>query len=77
VMAHPKVRSCVIVGLRDPEFGQRIHAILQLTAGVDAQSVIDGMGVFLSDHSGATSMRKVLRSSASAHATIPARFAVP
>jgi bile acid-coenzyme A ligase len=49
VMAHPQVRSCVVVGLPDPEFGQRIHAILELTDGVDAQSMIDGMGVFLSD----------------------------
>jgi len=49
VMAHPQVRSCVVVGLPDPEFGQRVHAILELTGSVDAQSVIDGMGDFLSD----------------------------
>ena len=30
VMAHPQVRSCVAVGLPDPEFGQRVHAILEL-----------------------------------------------
>jgi bile acid-coenzyme A ligase len=49
VMAHPQVHSCVVVGLPDPEFGQRVHAILELTGSVDAQSVIDGMGDFLSD----------------------------
>ena len=30
MMAHPDVRSCVVVGLPDPEFGQRVHAILEL-----------------------------------------------
>ncbi len=49
VVAHPEVRSCVIVGLPDPEFGQRVHAILELTEDADAQSVIDGMGEFLAD----------------------------
>jgi bile acid-coenzyme A ligase len=49
VMAHPQVRSCVAVGLPDPEFGQRVHAILELTGAADAQSVVDGMGGFLAD----------------------------
>ena len=49
VMAHPQVRSCVVVGLPDPEFGQRVHAIVELASGADAQMVIDGMAVFLSD----------------------------
>src|ERR1700732_3937354 len=48
VMAHPKVRSCVVVGLPDPEFGQRVHAILELNEAADPQSVADGMGNFLS-----------------------------
>jgi bile acid-coenzyme A ligase len=43
------VRSCVVVGLPDPEFGQRVHAILELTETADAQSVVDGMGEFLAD----------------------------
>jgi bile acid-coenzyme A ligase len=47
--AHPKVRSCVVVGLPDPEFGQRVHAILELADGTDAQSVADGMGSVLAD----------------------------
>jgi bile acid-coenzyme A ligase len=49
VMAHPHVRSCVVVGLPDPEFGQRVHAILELDPATDAQAVADGMGAFLAD----------------------------
>ena len=49
VAAHPKVRSCVVIGLPDPEFGQRVHAILELADGADAQSVIGSMGGFLAD----------------------------
>ena len=48
VTAHPEVRSCVVVGLPDREFGQRVHAIVELTEPADAQSVADGMGDFLS-----------------------------
>jgi bile acid-coenzyme A ligase len=48
VAAHPDVRSCVVVGLPDEEFGQRVHAILELDATTDAQAVADGMGEFLS-----------------------------
>ncbi len=49
VSAHPDVRSCVAVGLPDPEFGQRVHAILELDETADAQAIADGMGDFLSD----------------------------
>jgi bile acid-coenzyme A ligase len=49
VMAHPEVRSCVVVGLPDPEFGQRVHAILELAEAADAQAVADGVGGFLAD----------------------------
>ena len=49
VTAHPDVRSCVVVGLPDPEFGQRVHAILELDASTDAQAVADGMAAFLAD----------------------------
>jgi len=47
--AHPDGRSCVVVGLPDPEFGQRVHAILELDQTTDAQSVADGMGDFLEE----------------------------
>jgi bile acid-coenzyme A ligase len=49
VSAHPDVRSCVVVGLPDSEFGQRVHAILELDEKADAQAIADGMGDFLSD----------------------------
>ena len=45
---HPDVRSAVVVGLPDPEFGQRVHAILELDSGAELQAVADGMGSFLS-----------------------------
>ena len=49
VTAHPDVRSCVVVGLPDPELGQRIHAILELVETADAASVVDGMSGLLAD----------------------------
>ncbi len=49
VSAHPKVRSCVVVGLPDPELGQRVHAILELDEVTDAQAVVDSMAEFLAD----------------------------
>ncbi|MBI5261614.1 MAG: AMP-binding protein [Bradyrhizobium sp.] len=49
VTAHPEVCSCVVVGLPDPEFGQRVHAIVELMPGAAAQVVADTMGVFLDD----------------------------
>ena len=49
VSAHPNVRSCVVVGLPDAEFGQRVHAILELVESGDVQAVADGMGNFLAD----------------------------
>jgi bile acid-coenzyme A ligase len=49
VSAHPEVRSCVVVGLPDPELGQRVHAILELNEASDAQAVADAMAGFLAD----------------------------
>jgi bile acid-coenzyme A ligase len=49
VSAHPDVRQCVVVGLPDAELGQRIHAIVELNEGKDAQALADGMGAFLSE----------------------------
>ena len=49
VSAHPKVRSCVVVGLPDPELGQRVHAILELDEATDARAVADAMADFLAD----------------------------
>jgi bile acid-coenzyme A ligase len=49
VTAHPEVRSCVVIGLPDAEFGQRIHAIVELTETADSQAIADGMREFLTD----------------------------
>ena len=49
VTEHPEVRSCIVVGLPDPEFGQRVHAILELDGSTDTQAVADGMADFLAD----------------------------
>ena len=49
VTAHPDVRSCVVVGLPDSEFGQRVHAIVELDPGTDAQGTVGGMRDFLND----------------------------
>ena len=47
--AHPEVRSCVVVGLPDPELGQRIYAILELVETADPTAVVRGVGGFLAD----------------------------
>ena len=49
LMAHPQVRSCIAVGLPDPELGQRVHAIIELDDTSAARAVIDGMNDFLAD----------------------------
>ena len=49
VTAHSGVRSCVVVGLPDSEFGQRVHAIVELDPGADAQAIVGGMRDFLKD----------------------------
>ena len=49
VLAHPDVHSSIVVGLPDPELGNRIHAIIELNDGADPQAVIDGMGAVLGD----------------------------
>lgn len=49
VMAHPDVRSAIVVGLPDAELGNRIHAIIEINEGADAEEVVDGMAAVLSD----------------------------
>ncbi|MDA9431373.1 AMP-binding protein [Bradyrhizobium sp. CCBAU 51627] len=45
----PGVRSCVVVGLPDPELGQRVHAIIEPEANANGQAIADGMADFLKD----------------------------
>ena len=49
VLAHSDVESCIVVGLPDAELGNRIHAIIGLCPGADAQQVVDGLGAVLAD----------------------------
>ena len=63
VSAHPQVRSCVVVGLPDPEFGQRVHAILELAAAPTRKRSPTGWAIFSAICSAATSIRKVSRRS--------------
>jgi bile acid-coenzyme A ligase len=45
----PGVRSCVVVGLPDPELGQRVHAIIEPEGDADGQAIADGMADFLKE----------------------------
>jgi bile acid-coenzyme A ligase len=38
---HPAVADVVVIGLRDPEWGQRVHAIIEVKDGVDPPSPDD------------------------------------
>ena len=48
-MAHPDIRSCVVVGLPDPELGQRVHAIVEIDRAKDTEAIVAGMSTFLAD----------------------------
>jgi bile acid-coenzyme A ligase len=41
---HPQVRDVVVIGLRDPEWGRRVHAIIQPTDVADPPDVADVIG---------------------------------
>jgi bile acid-coenzyme A ligase len=49
VLAHPDVHSSIVVGLPDPELGNRIHAIIEINDRADSRAVINGMNAVLAD----------------------------
>jgi bile acid-coenzyme A ligase len=38
---HPDVADIVVIGLRDPEWGRRVHAVIQVADGARAPSAQD------------------------------------
>ena len=47
LMAHPEVKSSVVIGLPDEDLGQRIHAIIELDPRTDAAATIAALPGFL------------------------------
>ena len=45
LLEHPSVRSCAVIGLPDEDLGQRVHAVMELSAPVDD----DEMGQFMGE----------------------------
>lgn len=43
LVAHPDVDDAVVIGLRDPEWGRRVHGILQLRAGADREGIFSSI----------------------------------
>jgi bile acid-coenzyme A ligase len=39
ILEHPKVRSAIVVGLPDPDLGQRVHAVVEADPGLDDQTL--------------------------------------
>ncbi|GGC63786.1 AMP-binding protein [Chelatococcus reniformis] len=52
LMAHPDITTCAVVGLPDPDLGARIHAIVQLADGQDADTVLGSLPEFLASRIG-------------------------
>ncbi|SCB43816.1 AMP-binding enzyme C-terminal domain-containing protein [Bradyrhizobium shewense] len=71
----PGVRSCVVVGLPDPELGQRVHAIIEPEGDADGQAIADGMAEFLKDRLSRYKHPKSSRLSAPRRAMIPEKSA--
>lgn len=46
---HPSVLSCVVIGLPDEDLGHRVHAVVQLMPGADAEVSDDDLRRFLSE----------------------------
>ena len=46
LLRHPAIRSCAVVGVSDPDFGQRVHAVIECT---DAAFDLPRLRAFLDD----------------------------
>ena len=45
---YPGIQDAVVIGIPDEEWGRRVHAILELEAGMDASSIsFDDLSAFL------------------------------
>lgn len=49
LVAHPAIKSSVVVGLPDEDLGQRLHAIIEIDPETDADAVLAGLPEFLDD----------------------------
>ncbi|MFT4116025.1 AMP-binding protein [Bradyrhizobium sp.] len=50
LLAYPSIRSCAVIGLPDPDLGNRIHAVLELTPDALAESLAHELPEFLLQH---------------------------
>lgn len=47
LVAHPDIRSSVVLGLPDPDLGARLHAIIEVDRGTDGDAVLASLPAFL------------------------------
>ena len=57
--AHPRVRSSAVVGLPDEDLGQRLHAIYEADAEIDAQELREHLAKHLAGHKVPKSFERV------------------
>lgn len=49
LVAHPDVRSSVVMGLPDPDLGARLHAIIEIDPQTDPDAVLASLPAFMGD----------------------------
>ena len=49
LVAHPDIKSSVVIGLPDPDLGARLHAIVEVDPATDADAVLASLAPFLGD----------------------------